>query len=301
MLSAQLSKGIRGKVTDRDGNPVPDTTVTFVDQSNAQNRYEIKTEKDGSYLYAGLPYSSEGYKVSVKVKDLPEVSKTTKVKTLELVEMNFDMRTDLVVQETKQAVANPAADAQDLLKMEDYAGALAKTDEALKMEDKSNEKAVLLIRATCFEKMSRKEDELATYLKFQELYPKSDNEKQIIGKIADIYADLGDKANADKYKKMYKDMGGLVIAENYNEGVNRLNAGDAQGAAEFFKKAIADDPNDADAHREMASAMARLGDFGGAVEHLKLYLKMKPNAEDAEQWKEAIRQLEPMVKGSKGK
>lgn len=301
MMSAQLSKGIKGKVLDRDGNPVAESTVTFVDQSNTQNSYEIKTDKDGVYLYAGLPYSSDGYKVSVKVKDLPEVSKMTKVKTLEMVELNFDMRTDLVMQQSTQEVANPAADAQDLLKMEDFAGALAKTDEALKLENKTNEKAVLLIRATCFEKMSRKDEELETYLKLQELYPKSENEKQIIGKIADLYADKGDKANAEKYKKMYKEMGGLVIAENYNEGVNRLNAGDAQGAAEFFKKAIADDANDADAHRELASALARMGDYGGAVEHLKIYLKMKPDADDAAQWKEAIKQLEPMAKGSKGK
>lgn len=301
MLSAQLSKGIKGKVLDRDGKPVPDVTVTFVDQSNAQNKYEIKTDKDGLYLYAGLPYSSDGYKVSVKVGDLPEVPKLTKVKTLEMVEIDFDMRTDIVMQETKTTVVNHAANAQDLYNNGDYQGALGEIEEALKSEEKSNEKAVLFMRIGCFGKMDRKDEQLEACLKFQELYPKSEKEKEVAGILADLYRDKGDKANAEKYTKLYKELGGLVTAENYNEGVSRLNAGDAEGAAEFFRKAIADDANDADAHRELASALARTGDFGGAVEHLKIYLKLKPDADDANQWKEAIKQLEPMVKGSKGK
>lgn len=301
MLSAQLSKGIKGKVLDRDGKPVPETTVTFIDQSNSQNRYEIKTDKDGLYLYAGLPYSSEGYRVSVKVGDLPEVPKLTKVKTLEMVEIDFDMRTDIVMQETKTGVVNHAANAQDLYNNGDFQGALAEIEEALKSEEKSNEKAVLFMRIGCFGKMDRKDEQLEACLKFQELYPKSEKEKEVAGILADLYRGKGDKTNAEKYTKLYKELGGLVTAENYNEGVNRLNAGDAQGAAEFFRKAIADDANDADAHRELASALARTGDFGGAVEHLKIYLKLKPDAEDANQWKEAIKQLEPMVKGPKAK
>jgi tetratricopeptide (TPR) repeat protein len=299
LLFAQLGKGIKGKVLDREGKPVIGTVVTFVDQSNIQNSYQIKTDKDGIYLYAGLPFSTLGYKVSVKVGDLPEVSKVIKVKTLEIVELNFDMKTDLVAQETRQEIANPAADAQELFKNEDFQGAVLKADEALSASDKTNEKVVLLIKARSLEKLNRSDEELQTYLKFQELYPKSDKEKEVFGRIADIYDQKGDKANAEKYKKLFKDLGGLVIAENYNEGVTRLNQGDAQGAADFFKKAITDDANDPDAHRELARALAQLGDYGGAVEHLKLYLKMKPSADDADQWNQAITALEPMVKGSK--
>lgn len=293
----QLSKGIRGKVIDREGKPVPNCTVTILDKSNSQNKYEIKTDKDGEYLYAGLPYSDEGYLVSVKVGDLPEVQKVIKVKMLEMVELNFDMRSDLVLKESKEeSKPNPAAEAQELFKNEDYQGAILKADEALNSSDKTYENIILLIKAKSLQKLNKFDQELATYLKYLELYPNSDKEKEIVGRIADIYDQKGDKENAEKYKKRFKELGGIIVAENYNEGVKRLNEGNAADAIPFFKKAIEDDPNDADSHRELARALAQIGDYAGAIQHLKIYLQMKPDAEDADIWKQAIKGLEPLVK-----
>ncbi len=293
---SQLTKGVRGKVIDREGKPVAKATVKIVDKSNSQNHYEAKTDKDGIYLYAGLPFSSEGYLVSVKVGDLPEVQKIVKVKMLEMVELDFDMRNDLVVQETKEVVSNPAVDAQELFKNEDYQGAIEKADEYLKGEDKTNEKIVLLIKARSLGKLNKADEELQTYLKYLELYPNSDMEKEAVGRVADLYQKKGDKENSEKYKKRFKELGGTIVAENYNKGVEKLNEGDAKAAIDYFKLAIADDANDPDAHRELARAYAQTGDYAGAVEQLKIYLKMKPNAEDAQQWKDAIKALEPMIK-----
>lgn len=293
---AQLTKGLKGKVVDRDGKPVENVTVTIVDKSNSQNRYEIKTDKEGIYLYAGLPFSSEGYIVSVKVGDLPEVQKVIKVKMLEMVELDFDMRKDLVVQETKEVVANPAVDAQELFKAEDYQGAIEKADEYLKGEDKTNQKVVLLIKARSLGKLNRLDEELETYLKYLELYPNSDMEKEAVGRVADLYQKKGDKANFEKYKNRFKELGGIIVAENYNKGVEKLNEGSPKEAIEYFKLAVVDDPNDPDAHRELARAYAQIGNYAGAVEQLKIYLKMKPDADDADQWKQAIKALEPMIK-----
>jgi tetratricopeptide (TPR) repeat protein len=293
----QLSKGLKGKVLDRDGKPVSDCVVKMVDKSNTQNKYEIKTDKDGMYIYAGLPYSSEGYLVSVKVGDLPEVQKVVKVRTLEMVELDFDMRKDLVMkEEAGSSKPNPAAEAQELFKNEDYQGAILKADEALKGEDKTYEATILLIKARSFEKLNKFDDELETYLKYLELYPKSNNEKEIVGRVADIYDKKGDKTNSEKYKKRFKELGGTITAENYNEGVKRLNEGNAAEAIPFFKKAIEDDPKDAEAHRELARALVQTGDYTGTIEHLKIYLKMKPDAEDAQIWKDAIKGLEQMIK-----
>lgn len=293
---SQLTKGLKGKVVDRDGKPVANLTVTIVDKSNSQNRYEIKTDKDGVYLYAGLPFSSEGYLVSVKVGDLPEVQKIIKVKMLEMVELDFDMRKDLVMQETKEVAANPAADAQELFKNEDYQGAVAKADEYLKGEDKTNQKIVLLIKARSLGKLNRTDEELETYLKYLELFPNSDMEKEAVGRVADLYQKKGDKANSEKYKKRFKELGGTIVAENYNKGVEKLNEGSAKEAIDYFKLAMVDDPKDPDAHREIARAYAQTGDYAKAVEELKTYLKMKPDADDAEMWKQAIKSLESMIK-----
>ena len=43
-------------------------------------------------------------------------------------------------------------------------------------------------------------------------------------------------------------------------------------------------------------ALVQTGDYTGTIEHLKIYLKMKPDAEDAQIWKDAIKGLEQMIK-----
>jgi tetratricopeptide (TPR) repeat protein len=117
--------------------------------------------------------------------------------------------------------------------------------------------------------------------------------------LAKLYALTGNAQKADFYKKKFKEKGGQVSGETYNAGVQALNSGDAKKAAALFAQAATEDPNDADAHREWSIALAQLGDYKGAIEQLKIYLKMKPDAVDAQQWKDAIVALEPLAKQQK--
>jgi tetratricopeptide (TPR) repeat protein len=289
--SAQLTKGIRGKVLDRDGNPVAGLAVRIVDEANASNHYEVTTDKGGNYIQAGLPYSDKGYRVTVKVGDLPEVSKVDKPKLMDVIEINFDMRKDLVVQEVK---ASPAAEAKTLYEMGDYEGALAKANEAIAQND--NLKAALFFKAACYEKMGDNEGALKAFEAYNAQFP---DEVPVLGMLAKLYALTGNAQKADFYKKKFKEKGGQVSGETYNAGVQALNSGDAKKAAALFAQAATEDPHDADAHREWSIALAQLGDYKGAIEQLKIYLKMKPDAADAQQWKDAIVALEPLAKQQK--
>jgi TolB-like protein/Flp pilus assembly protein TadD len=70
-------------------------------------------------------------------------------------------------------------------------------------------------------------------------------------------------------------------AENlYLQGMYRLNAGDVQGAADFFQKAILADPNSARAHAELADCYGWMGE-GGSLAYSEAFLKQKSEANRA--------------------
>jgi|GEM_PF-1140892 len=291
---AQLSKGFKGKVLDRDGKPVADCPVVLEDLGNPQNHYETKTGSNGSYLYSGIPYSDKGYTIKVKLPnhpELPEVSKVEKPKMLEFTEVNFDMRKDLVMK-GGEAKPSPAAEAKKLYEMNDYEGALAKAQEAMSETDPSSLKVAGLIKASCLQNLGRTDDAIAAYEAFNTSYP---GNADVLGNLAKLYDQKGDKAKADTYKKEFQAKGGKVLGETYNKGVEALNTGDAAKAAQLFEQALKEDANDADAHKNWAVALAQLNKPAEAIEQLQIYLKLRPNAEDAETWKAAIAGLQSMI------
>jgi tetratricopeptide (TPR) repeat protein len=291
---AQLSKGFKGRVLDRDGKPVADCPVIFEDLSNQQNHYETKTAANGTYIYTGVPFSDKGYTIKVKIPnhpELPEVSKVDKPKIMEFTEVDFDMRKDLVMK-GGEAKPSPAAEAKKLYDMNDYEGALSKAQEAMSETDPNSLKVASLIKASCLQNLGRNDEAITAYEGFNTTYP---GNVDVIGNLAKLYDQKGDKAKADAYKKEFQAKGGKVLGETYNKGVEALNSGDAAKASGLFEQALKEDPNDADAHKNWAVALAQLNKPAQAIEQLQIYLKLRPNAEDAETWKAAISGLQAMI------
>jgi tetratricopeptide (TPR) repeat protein len=287
---AQLSKGFRGKVLDRDGNPVAGIEVKFVDQSNPSNHYETKTDASGNFVYTGLPYSDKGYIVTVQLPGLPAVSKASMVKMMEITDLVFDMRKDIVVRQASKA--DPAQEAKNLFDMGDFEGAAAKADEAIKAGGE-NVKPALLIKATALARLDRVDDAIAAFEAYNKAYPGDVN---VLGEMVKLYQKKGDKAKADEYKKEFVAKGGVLTGATYNSGVEALNKGDYEKAAGFFEKAIQEDPKDADSHRELARCLVQMGKYQETIDQLNIYLKMKPDASDAAVWKQAIAGLQTMMK-----
>jgi len=78
----------------------------------------------------------------------------------------------------------------------------------------------------------------------------------------------------------------------YNLGVQHWNVGDAAGAARSFGKAVELDPSMVDAWRQLGLAEANLGQNDKAVEHLKRYLELAPDAPDAAGLRQYVEKLE---------
>ena len=375
--SAQLTKGFRGRVLDKDGKPVGGVPVVFEDLANPANHYEIKTEASGDFAQTGLSYTDAGYKITVSIPDFPPMIKIDKPRLMELIEVNFDprkgvgftgivkdkagqpvpgakitivnlseesktytektdgkgqyRRTDLpytdkgyrltceipgeqpmtkavgvqqiaildgsftvgAPQEAGQAGApasSKAFDAKAMFELGDYEGALGKAEEAIVANDNAN--IAKLIKATCLSRLDRTDEAIAAFEDYNKGNPGDVN---ILGEIYKLYEKKGDKTKAEQYRKEFVAKGGQITGQTYNDGVNALNAGNAQKASDLFKQAIKENPADPDAHRELARCYAQLGKYQETVDELKVYLKMKPNADDAATWNSAIQGLEQAI------
>ena len=377
---AQLTKGFRGRLLDMQGKGVAGVTVTFVDESNPGNHYEVVTDKDGSFAQTGLPFSERGYKITAKVPGLPDMLRMERPKLMEVMDLLMDPRKDIafmgtvkdaagqplsgvkvtivnLAEETKPksvktdnkgryksegwpftdkgykitaeipggdpkiktigismigpldvsfdptsssdtgtaaSTSSAAADAKKLYDLGDFDGAISSADATMAdaAEAPENKKAARLIKAKSLQKLERNDEAIAI---FEEVYKESPEDLNVLGELVQLYEKKGDKAKAEQYKKLFVAKGGAVQGQTYNDGVNAFNSGEFTKAEELFKRAIAEDPNEADSHRELARTYVGLSKFPEAVTELKAYLSMKPNAPDAETMKQALAGLEAML------
>ena len=278
--SAQLAKGFRGRVVDKDGKPMVGLKVTIEDAGNPLNHYEVKTSAEGSYMQAGVPYSDKGYKITIYPPDLPPATKQEMGRLMDMVEVNFDIRKDYVMKQT-EIKANPAADAKQMYDLNDYEGAVAKANEAIASKDidKDSLKAAKLIKATSLQKLDRPDEAIAAYEDYNTNYP---GDVTVLGILYNLYDKKGDKAKAEAFKKEYVAKGGQVTGASYNEGVNAFNAGNMAKAAEFFEKALVENPSDLDAVRQLATCFGATGQYDKAIPLCEKYLKERPSAPDKE-------------------
>lgn len=393
--SAQLSKGFRGRVLDKEGKPVIGVTVNLQDQSNAGNHYDVKTDEQGYYTQIGIPYSDKGYIIKTQIPGMSEMGMLMKAKLMDTLELifdprkcvgvlgtvkdkqgqlvpnatvtivnladetqpytvktdskgafkkgelpysdkgyritaqipgeqpftkNFAMATQMIGQPDREptgerpifqiayldlsfdfanptqgggtgaAAASKASDAQQMFEMGDYEGAVSKAGEAISAND--NVKVAMLIRATALERLERNEEALVAFEAYNKAYPGDVN---VLGELYKLSDKQGDKTKSDAYKKEFLAKGGQISGVNYNDGVKALNEGNATKAAEFFKQAIKENATDPDSHRELARCYAQTGNFQGTIDELNIYLKLKPNADDAETWKQAIAGLQQAI------
>ncbi|MFZ0595000.1 MAG: tetratricopeptide repeat protein, partial [Bryobacteraceae bacterium] len=86
----------------------------------------------------------------------------------------------------------------------------------------------------------------------------------------------------------------------YNLGANLVNTGKSDEAADFFKKAIAADPNYADAHyqygiclmaKAQVDASGKITPPEGTADQFQKYLELKPDGPFAQSSRDMLTQL----------
>ena len=109
--------------------------------------------------------------------------------------------------------------------------------------------------------------------------------------LAALYADRGDTQMAESWLAKVQAAGGSDANVLFNLAVTHFNRKEWDQAIAGFRSVIAVDPKFADAHRNLGFALQVKGENAAAVESLRRYLEVKPDASDAEEIKTVIKAL----------
>jgi len=112
------------------------------------------------------------------------------------------------------------------------------------------------------------------------------------GDIASFYLEAGQLDRAQQTLDAGLDKGFRSARHRYVLGTRYYGSENYEAAAGAYRKALALDPDLAEAERGLGGALDQLGQEADAASHLKRYLQLKPGAADADRVRERIRTIE---------
>jgi len=277
---------MEGDVKGPDGKPMTGTVVK-IDRTDIKGHYQVKTDKKGHYLYAGLPLGTYNVAVTVEGKDVP-VQQGVRLRGGDPTVVNADF----TKQTTDATAAAAAAAAQDATR-----GLSAEQKAALEKQNKEREEALKKNKelndafngGMAAAQNKQWADAITAFNKASELDPKqhvvwaqlAEAEMNLAATKTGAEADAEMQKGLDAYTKAielkpddagYHNNYALALAKAkkfpeaqaelnkaaaldppnagryyYNLGALLVNSSQNEPAGEAFKKAIEADPNYADA------------------------------------------------------
>ncbi len=289
--SAQTSGTVRGIVTDANGQPVENATVTITGEATGR-KYQSKTNRRGEFIQIGL---TVGPYVLVAEKD-KLASEPAKAAVRNSAPASVSL--------TLGAAPSAAASKESTTFGEGVALSTAgKHAEAI---EKFN--AGIVANPACFEcynnigysytQMKEYDKAEAAYKQAAELKP--DNATAWNG-LANIYNAQRKFDLAVEASKKATDLsggGGAASAGGggnadamYNQGVILWNGGKVADAKKQFEAAIQANPSHAEAHYQLGMALVNEGNLAGAGSEFETYLKLSPDGPNAATAKSLVAQL----------
>ena len=322
---------IEGIVKDPDGKPVPNAQIK-IDRTDVKGNYSVKTDKKGHYGYYGLPLGT--FDVTVMVDgQMRDNVKGVRTRSAEPQEVNFDLHGDSAAQAaadaergmskeqkaafekaTKEREAQIAKNKElndaynagkTALEQKQYDQAIDSYSKAAAIDDKQVAIWSGLADAYVGAAQQKPADAAGLYDKAFDAYQKAIALKPDDAGYYNNYAlalakdkKLDDaKTNLDKAAQLDPAGAGKYF---YNMGALLVNSGQNDAAGDEFKKAIAADPNYADAQyqygvylasKATTDASGKIAVPPGTVEALQKYIELKPDGPMAGSAKDLITQL----------
>ena len=288
--SAQTSGTVRGIVTDANGQPVENATVTITGEATGR-KYQSRTNRRGEFIQIGL---TVGPYVLVAEKD-KQASEPAKAAVRNSAPASVSL--------TLGAAPSAAASKESTTFGEGVALSTAgKHAEAI---EKFN--AGIVANPACFEcynnigyshtQMKEYDKAETAYKKAAELKP--DNATAWNG-LANIYnaqrkfdlaAEASKKATELSGGAAASGAGGGSADAMYNQGVILWNGGKVADAKKQFEAAIQANPSHAEAHYQLGMALVNEGNLAGAGSEFETYLKLAPDGPNAATAKSLVAQL----------
>jgi tetratricopeptide (TPR) repeat protein len=130
-------------------------------------------------------------------------------------------------------------------------------------------------------------------LMFEQAIQSNPDNVEYYGSLAEAYKGMG---NSEKEMETYKRMGAADPTGQafYNLGNMMFNKSEMGKAAEAYKKAIEQAPDNAAAHYQLGLAYVNLAKFKEAVVELEAFVKLKPKDPKAAEAKSLVADLRKM-------
>jgi len=118
------------------------------------------------------------------------------------------------------------------------------------------------------------------------------NQLQAYGDMASLYLRAGNSEAAARVLQQGEAAGFVSSPHYYSLGARLYRDEKYEAASQAFRKALEIEPGMARAEKSLAAALEQLGQDQEALEHLKRYLELAPDAPDAAEIREKVRLAE---------
>ena len=284
-----------GKVVNTDKLPLAGVEINLRDVATSRG-YDVKTDKDGEYRFAGLPHGAykvtfhkEGYapKEDEWKFEAPQVS----MKKIEIPDLTLVPQELVAKAEQMKAMEAEIKAAVDKIKAKDYDGAAAQLKAYLdKNPDDSN--ALFYLGLSYARKMMFAEA-VAPLTRVTEMVP---NYAPAYFELAGCYSKLDDKTKALEMYQKTIELDPSNVDSAYNAGLILFGLSRIGEAKAVFEKALGLRPNDPEILDMASRCYINAGEFAKAIDCLE---KAKAGYTDPEKLKfldDLIAKLKEQIK-----
>ena len=291
--AAQSTGMVKGKVVDAKGAAVEGAKIVIEFAEGMNRKNETKSNKKGEFIQIGL--FPGNYKVTASKEGVGAQMFEVRVRIGAAAEVNFQLSPQAGMSEEDKkktaALQGALTTGETLLKEGKHDEAIAKFNEAI---------GLLPACHVCYYYIGMANAQKQQYGDAEAAYKKAIEVKpdfaEAYNALAGVYNtqkkyDEALAASAKAAELAGAGGGGGNAAAIYNQGVSLWNAQKFAEAKAQFEKAVAIDPNMADAWYQLGMANLNTGDMPGAVTAFEGYLKAAPNGPKAAEAKTIISQL----------
>ena len=283
---------IEGVVTDTNGQPLAGATIS-IDRQGITQHFEVKTDRNGKYLHAGLPTGQ--YRVAV-MKDGKAVTTNNSVRVTfgGSTKTDFDLRQAAAGAGDEEARAKVAEERakQEAVKNSFEQARVAVTekrfDEAIKLfqqaaEQDPSQHVIFANLADALSQAKKFDDSAASYRKAIELKP---DEAAYYNNLGIVLGNAGKIDEAVQTLQKAAELNPPGAGQSYyNLGAVLTNRGRTKEAGDAFKKAIEFNPQMAQAYYQLGisyfGSPATIPDAVPALEKFMEIVAALPEAQRA--------------------
>jgi tetratricopeptide (TPR) repeat protein len=291
---------LTGKVVDTDGKPMSNITIS-IDRQGINGHYEVKTDKNGNYLHAGLPTGN--YKVSVVKDGKPLMALDGRVNFGQDAKVDFDLKNANAApagggannEEARKKIAEEKAKneaTKAAFEGARTAMAAKNYDEAIRLFKEAAEKdptqhVIFANLADAYSQSKKYDDATAAYNKAIELKP---DEAAYYNNLGIVLANANKIDEATQKLQKAAELNPAGAGQSYyNLGAVLTNKGKTKEASDAFKKAIELNPTMAQAYYQLGISYFGSPDtIPQAIPALEKFLSLQPTGPDADAAKQLI-------------